>query len=738
MKKRLFAMLLAALMILPLFGAMKLDVYAATLTEAVVKQKLDAFITKYPSGNTWTGSFDDGKECYGFAKMVMYNVFGDHKGWLYDGTATQNMVKVASITNFSSTNVKSLLKKAKCGDILQLNTPKQHTMVVYSVGDSSFCLYDCNYTGACKISKRNCNYSFFSNWNSSKLTLLRSANYSVTPTLTVTYNANGGTVDNSIVGYRYTVVPSVGLNLRKAAGTSSEVIKTLKKDSVFDVYTSDGTKTANGYTWGKTTVGNDTGWVVISDSTLAKKGNAIRNPDFYLSSSMIYTSSSAKIKTQEWECGTSKSGGLINASSFGLVRKGYTFVGWSLTADGSTTIFDQNDTSLKAEDINPKVKSSDQESVLYAIWSENLKTVTNVEVAHLPDQTTYYVGETIDLTGLKLKVTYSDDTYIETEECVTGDFDSSTPGTCTIPIIYQDLYTSFEVTVIEPHISMEDEMHLARGSSKTLSATTTPANAEIIWSSSNPKVATVENGTVVGIADGTTAIAAEITVNAITYTSVCTVIVGTGVTETHPSNSPIIMVSSKNVSAGAEFTVTVSVENNPGVMALTLVPEFSDKLTLVKAENGNLISDYTFGKSYFWTANNDVVQDGVLMELTFTAEEELEPGDYTVSFRMWDSSNEKEETVEFAIVPGVITVTDITWGDANGDFVVNSKDIVRLKNYFANLDDETGLSTTELFPGADANGDGTVNSKDIVRLKNYFANLDAETGLSSVILGPAV
>ena len=80
----------------------------------------------------------------------------------------------------------------------------------------------------------------------------------------------------------------------------------------------------------------------------------------------------------------------------------------------------------------------------------------------------------------------------------------------------------------------------------------------------------------------------------------------------------------------------------------------------------------------------------------------------------------------------------LIWGDANGDGMVSSKDIVRLKNYMANYNTETGTSTVEIFPGADANGDGVVSSKDIVRLKNYMANYNAETGTSTVTLGPAV
>lgn len=60
--------------------------------------------------------------------------------------------------------------------------------------------------------------------------------------------------------------------------------------------------------------------------------------------------------------------GLYNASSFGLIRDGYAFAGWSLSQDGSATIFDQDDTSLRAETVYPQVKDGSASVTLYAIW----------------------------------------------------------------------------------------------------------------------------------------------------------------------------------------------------------------------------------------------------------------------------------------------------------------------------------------------------------------------------------
>ncbi|MBP5288555.1 MAG: dockerin type I repeat-containing protein [Clostridia bacterium] len=85
--------------------------------------------------------------------------------------------------------------------------------------------------------------------------------------------------------------------------------------------------------------------------------------------------------------------------------------------------------------------------------------------------------------------------------------------------------------------------------------------------------------------------------------------------------------------------------------------------------------------------------------------------------------------------------TEVLYGDANGDGSVNNKDIVRLKNYLANYDAETGNSNKEIFAGADVNGSGTKDNTDVVRLKRYLMFFDELTGKSmdgetEVVLGP--
>ena len=182
--KRLFSMLLAVLLMVSILPAIYVPASAIGMSE--VQSKLDTFMKSYPAGNRWTSSFDGGKECYGFGKLVIYNLFGEYSGsryrsWLYDGTSTSGMNIVGSITNYSASNVQSLLSKAYVGDILQFNTTKQHTMVVYRVDSDGVMIYHCNWDGNCGIRLEKFSFGAWSGRNSSKLTLLRSANYVTGP-----------------------------------------------------------------------------------------------------------------------------------------------------------------------------------------------------------------------------------------------------------------------------------------------------------------------------------------------------------------------------------------------------------------------------------------------------------------------------------------------------------------------------------------------------------------------------
>jgi len=143
--KRSLSFCISLIMLFSIFTVFQIPLMAT----GSVKLRLDSFIEEYPAGQKWNDSFAGGFQCYGFAKLVIYNLFGNknsgYRSWKYDGTPTNGMTVLGSVTNFSSDNVWALLSLAECGDVLQFDSPKQHSMIVYSVVSDGAWIYDCNY-----------------------------------------------------------------------------------------------------------------------------------------------------------------------------------------------------------------------------------------------------------------------------------------------------------------------------------------------------------------------------------------------------------------------------------------------------------------------------------------------------------------------------------------------------------------------------------------------------------------
>lgn len=77
-------------------------------------------------------------------------------------------------------------------------------------------------------------------------------------------------------------------------------------------------------------------------------------------------------------------------------------------------------------------------------------TLTKIEIVTAPSKTTYKIGESLDTTGLSLKLTYSDgSTKTVTSGFATSGFDSSTAGIKSVKVTYGGKETNFTVTVVQ-------------------------------------------------------------------------------------------------------------------------------------------------------------------------------------------------------------------------------------------------------------------------------------------------
>lgn len=84
----------------------------------------------------------------------------------------------------------------------------------------------------------------------------------------------------------------------------------------------------------------------------------------------------------------------------------------------------------------------------------------------------------------------------------------------------------------EPTPSVNLNKHsatVAKDTTITLTASTVPSDATVTWESDDTSAATVANGVVTGVDEGNAIITASITVEGVTYTDTCTVIVTAGV-----------------------------------------------------------------------------------------------------------------------------------------------------------------------------------------------------------------
>ena len=104
----------------------------------------------------------------------------------------------------------------------------------------------------------------------------------------------------------------------------------------------------------------------------------------------IYKTSTKKKIGPKWEFGSGDEDGLYNASTFGLSRKGYTFLGWSTSKSGGT-VFKQDDTSLTANDIYPDIATKSGTVTMYAQWEKNILTMNyNTNGGQISENETYY------------------------------------------------------------------------------------------------------------------------------------------------------------------------------------------------------------------------------------------------------------------------------------------------------------------------------------------------------------
>ena len=135
------------------------------------------------------------------------------------------------------------------------------------------------------------------------------------------------------------------------------------------------------------------------------------------------------------------------------------------------------------------------------------------------------------------------------------------------------------------------------------------------------------------------------------------------VTVTPPVSDSAITVGTATAAPGAEVTVPVSVSNNPGFNTFVLgIAYDTTRLSLnTVTVNPNLGGQFTYANKAVWLGGADTAYNGEILSLTFTVLQNAPEGDayVNVTYNAGDISNYNEDDVNFAVVPGKITVINV-------------------------------------------------------------------------------
>ena len=151
-----------------------------------------------------------------------------------------------------------------------------------------------------------------------------------------------------------------------------------------------------------------------------------------------------------------------------------------IETDGQTSIYikiqeGEDTNNLRVDNLSLKVVTAGEGGDVPPV----VKDVASIAVKDKPTKTTYYVGNSLDLTGGVITVTYTDNTSEEISMTASGvtttGFDNTTAGEQTITVTYKDKTTTFNVTVNEAPAAAQRAI-VALYNGKWYAATTTISN----------------------------------------------------------------------------------------------------------------------------------------------------------------------------------------------------------------------------------------------------------------------
>lgn len=128
------------------------------------------------------------------------------------------------------------------------------------------------------------------------------------------------------------------------------------------------------------------------------------------------------------------------------------------------------------------------------------------------------------------------------------------------------------------------------------------------------------------------------------------------------ASKPTLKVSSCEAKQGETITLSVSIENNPGINTFSFGFDYDvSKLKLLDVTvNDNLGGQFTYKSKAVWFNSKDTKYNGEILELKFKVlnSGKIGKADVRVTYSPGDISNAKEKDVNFNIVAGTVVISE--------------------------------------------------------------------------------
>lgn len=190
----------------------------------------------------------------------------------------------------------------------------------------------------------------------------------------------------------------------------------------------------------------------------------------------------------------------------------------------------------------------------------------------------------------------------------------------------------------------------------------------------------------------------------------------------------VFYINHERARIGTTVNVPVSASNADEFACLTFKVDYDlSALELMDVTcnipSGNfLYNGDPSNPQFIWynTENTSFELISPIFVMTFKVRDDAQEGTYPVTllFDEGNMCNENGSRLPLRVEAGALTVFRYITGDVNGDFLVDSADVVMLARYIVGM--ETEVNTY----GADVNKDGSIDGRDLVKLARHMVGME--------------